>query len=336
MNAHNILPFTEDNKSAPVKSGDCSVTLIVPVYNEEASIASFIEKVTPVVSGMEPAIRFEILFVNDGSRDATERLILSAAAKRSNISLINLSRNFGKEAALYAGICQAKGAAVIPLDVDLQDPPEVITEMVARWQAGAKVVNACRARRQGDSWIKRTTANAFYQIFNTLAEHPIPRDVGDFRLFDREVVQAIRQLGERSRFNKALFSWVGFEAEEITYDRPARANGETCWSYWKLWKLALDGIFASTTIPLRIWTYIGTILALGSLVYSAVIFANTLLFGADVPGYASTLILILVFGGMNMFALGIIGEYVGRIYTEVRQRPVYIIRSQHPATGLET
>lgn len=316
-------------------SDRCSVTLIVPVYNEEASIQPFIEKLSSAISGFGQAVRFEILFVNDGSSDATEHLILSVAARRGDVSLINLSRNFGKEAALFAGLCHADGEAVIPLDVDLQDPPEVIIDMVARWRAGAKVVNACRTRRDRDSWVKRLTATAFYRVFNALAEYPIPRDVGDFRLFDREVVQVICQLGERSRFNKALFSWVGFDAVEVSYDRPARATGESHWSFWELWKLGLDGIFASSTVPLRIWTYIGTMLAFASLIYSGVILAKTLMFGVDVPGYASTLILILFFGGMNMFALGIIGEYVGRIYKEVRQRPIYIIRSTHPASGLD-
>ena len=335
MKISKIIPLQRVGKEAHVDSGNCTVTLIVPVYNEEDSIPVFLNTVRPVLDDIEPGVRIEILFVNDGSRDGTERLILSAAKQRDDISLINLSRNFGKEAALFAGMRHAKGSAVIPLDVDLQDPPAVISEMIARWRAGAKVVNARRACRDEDSWLKSLTANAFYRVFNALAEQPIPRDVGDFRLFDREVVQAICQLGERSRFNKALFSWVGFEAEEVTFDRPARAAGKTRWSYWKLWKLALDGIFASTTVPLRIWTYIGMVMALASLAYSAAIVGRTLLFGTDVPGYASTLILILVFGGLNMFALGIIGEYVGRIYTEVRQRPVYIIRSQHPSAELE-
>jgi glycosyltransferase involved in cell wall biosynthesis len=335
MTASNILRFQEDSQATTDATITHSVTLIVPVYNEEASISTFLDKVTPVFDEIGPRIRFEILFVNDGSRDATERLILAAAAQRNDISLINLSRNFGKEAALFAGMCHAEGEAVIPLDVDLQDPPAVISDMIARWLAGAKVVNARRARRDGDSRLKSLTANAFYRVFNAMAEQPIPSGVGDFRLFDREVVQAIRKLGERSRFNKALFSWVGFEAEEVTYNRPARAAGETCWSYWKLWKLALDGIFASSTVPLRIWTYMGVVMAFASLAYSAVIFARTLLFGIDVPGYASMVILILVFGGMNMFALGIIGEYVGRIYIEVRQRPIYIIRSHHPSSATE-
>lgn len=310
-----------------------NVTLIVPVFNEEDSIAIFLHRLDAVLASGDAAVTFDILFVNDGSRDATERMIRAAAADRGDIGLINLSRNFGKEAALFAGMNHATGDAVIPLDVDLQDPPELIAEMIALWQAGAKVVNARRRRRDGDSRFKRVTANLFYRLFNALAERPIPRDVGDFRLIDREVVQAICQMGERSRFNKALFSWVGFETREVSYERPARAAGETSWSYWKLWKLALDGIFASSTVPLRIWTYVGVLMAVISLLYSLVLLLRTLFLGIEVPGYASTAILILVFGGMNMFALGIIGEYVGRIYTEVRQRPLYIIRSQYPASG---
>jgi polyisoprenyl-phosphate glycosyltransferase len=305
------------------------VTLVVPVYNEQESIRPFLHKVTGVIEGNAPLASFDIIFVNDGSKDATERLILAEAATRSDISLINLSRNFGKEAALIAGMSHAKGDAVIPLDVDLQDPPELITEMIRRWVAGAKVVNAKRARRAGDSRLKAISANVFYRIFNALAEQPIPRNVGDFRLFDRDVVDEICKLDERSRCNKSLFSWVGFETEEITYDRPARTKGESRWSYWKLWKLALDSIFASSTLPLRIWTYFGMIMAAVSLVYSVALLVRTLIFGSDVPGYASTVILILVFGGLNMFALGIIGEYVGRIYTEVRGRPLYIVRSHH-------
>jgi glycosyltransferase involved in cell wall biosynthesis len=308
-----------------------SVTLVVPVYNEEKSVGDFLDTITPVLKLIGPRVTFEILFINDGSQDGTERIIRAAAMGRDDIALINLSRNFGKEAALFAGISHATGDAVIPLDVDLQDPPDVITEMVSRWLKGARVVNARRRNRESDGVLRAMTARAFYRVFNAVSDHPMPANVGDFRLFDREVVEAIRQLGERSRCNKALFSWVGFEAEEIVYDRPARARGTTRWSWWKLWKLALDGIFSSSTMPLRIWTYVGVVIALAALVYSVFLFVRTLVLGADVPGYASTVILILVFGGMNVFALGIIGEYVGRIYTEVRQRPLYIIRSHHPA-----
>jgi glycosyltransferase involved in cell wall biosynthesis len=307
------------------------ITLIIPVLNEQDSIGLFLDRATGVIKANAGRATFDFLFVNDGSTDATERVILAAADGRDDISLINLSRNFGKEAALIAGMAHATGDAVIPLDVDLQDPPEVITEMIAKWQAGARIVNARRVKRDSDSWLKARSAGAFYRVFNALSEQPIPRDVGDFRLMDREVVRVITQLGERSRCNKSLFSWVGFETAEVTYERPPRAVGSSRWNYWKLTKLALDAIFSSSTMPLRIWTYFGLAMGLLSFVYSAFVFVRTLLFGIDVPGYASTVILILVFGGLNMFALGIIGEYIGRIYTEVRQRPLYIVRSEHRA-----
>lgn len=304
-----------------------TITLIIPVYNEMDSIQPFLECCDSALAELRDNCDFEFLFVNDGSADRTEAIIMQAREKDARISLVNLSRNFGKEAALSAGLTHAAGDAVIPMDVDLQDPPEVIPQMIAAWRQGAKVVNAHRATRDEDTWLKRTSAGMFYRLFNLVAEYPIPIGVGDFRLLDRDVVQAINALGERSRFNKAIFSWVGFETVEVSYERPARLAGETQWSYWKLWKLALDGIFAASTMPLRVWTYVGLSMALMSFLYSAFLFVRTLIFGVDTPGYASTAILILTFGGMNLFALGIIGEYVGRIYTEVRQRPLYIVRS---------
>ncbi|MCK0172456.1 glycosyltransferase family 2 protein [Aliiroseovarius sp. S1123] len=304
-----------------------TITLIIPVYNEMDSIQPFLECCDSALAELRDSCDFEFLFVNDGSADRTEAIITQAREKDARISLVNLSRNFGKEAALSAGLTHAAGDAVIPMDVDLQDPPEVIPQMIAAWRQGAKVVNAHRATRDEDTWLKRTSAGMFYRLFNLVAEYPIPIGVGDFRLLDRDVVQAINALGERSRFNKAIFSWVGFETVEVSYERPARLAGETQWSYWKLWKLALDGIFAASTMPLRVWTYVGLSMALMSFLYSAFLFVRTLIFGVDTPGYASTAILILTFGGMNLFALGIIGEYVGRIYTEVRQRPLYIVRS---------
>lgn len=316
-----------ENEPSPVADVRKSVTLIVPLWNEMEMVGPFYDRVSKIIESLAESISFEMLFVNDGSSDATETCVMKLVEADPNVSLINLSRNFGKEAALAAGIDKATGDAIIPIDVDLQDPPEVIPDMISLWQQGAHIVNARRIKRNTDSWIKRFTATAFYRVFNVAAEHPIPRNVGDFRLLDREVVTVLRQFGEHSRFNKALFSWVGFETREVTYERPARAGGETGWTYWKLWQLALDGIFASSTLPLRVWTYLGSFLALLSLVYSLFILVSTLVYGNDTPGYASTVILILFFGGMNMFALGIIGEYVGRIYIETRQRPLYVVRS---------
>lgn len=305
------------------------ITLVVPVLNEQESVAPFLAEINKVFAPLAPKTTCEILFVNDGSTDATETAIGELMKRDKRVGLINLSRNFGKEAAMRAGFEYAKGDAVIPIDVDLQDPPEIIPEMIEKWQAGAKVVNARRSDRSNDSWVKRITAAGFYKLINMLSEIPMPQNVSDYRLLDRVVIDIICGLGERVRFNRSLVVWTGFDAQEVTIERGVRKTGQTAWSYWRLWNYALDGIFASSTVPLRIWTYIGTIFWLLSVFYAAYIFFYTLFTGADTPGYASTVILILLFGGMNMLAIGIIGEYVGRIYTEVRQRPIFLVRSTH-------
>lgn len=309
------------------------VSLVVPVFDEQDAIQPFLQRIGAVFELLMPDYAYEIVFVNDGSSDATEFAIRTAMQDNAHIQLINLSRNFGKEAALSAGLDHADGDVCIPMDVDLQDPPEVIPDMLDHWQAGAKVVNARRISRKEDTWVKRTSARGFYRVFNALAEQAIPKDVGDFRLMDKQVVEVLRGMNERVRFNKALFSWVGFETQEVTFERPERHSGNSGWGYWRLWNFALDGIFSSSTLPLRIWSYTGGLLALLSFLYAAVILARTLMFGVDVPGYASTVILILLFGGLNLFAIGIVGEYIARIYSEVRERPLYVLRSVHKAKG---
>ncbi len=309
------------------------VSLIAPVFNEQDAIAPFLERIENVFDGLGSDYTFEVVFVNDGSRDATEFVIRSRMQTASYISLVNLSRNFGKEAALSAGLDYATGDACIPIDVDLQDPPELIPEMLDHWRSGAKIVNARRSSRDTDHWVKRRTAEGFYRVFNMLAEQRIPTNVGDYRLLDRQVVDVLRDMGERVRFNKALFNWVGFETAEVTFERPERQTGASAWTYWRLWNFALDGIFSSSTAPLRVWTYAGAILAILSLLYATMIFVRTLVVGIEVPGYASTLILILLFGGLNLFAIGILGEYIARIYSEVRERPLYVLRSVHKAGG---
>jgi len=316
--------------------GAKSVSIVVPVYNEEAAIRPFVEAVEAALASLPQWVSYKIVFVNDGSTDATEIVIQALAAQNDAVEFINLSRNFGKEAALAAAVGIVPGDAIIPIDVDLQDPPELIPQMIERWIAGAKIVNARRINRREDGWVKRRSASAFYRVFNIIAERPIPENVGDFRLMDRAIVDVVRQLGERARFNKALFNWVGYEADEVTFERPSRETGRSRWSYWKLWNLALDGIFSSTTAPLRIWTYVGLGMAVFSVAYAAFIFFTTLVGGRDTPGYASTVILILTFGGLNMIALGILGEYIGRIYNEVRQRPLYVVRSVSQALEEET
>lgn len=309
------------------------VSLVVPVYDEQDAIPPFLDRIAQVFATLGPGYRYEVIFVNDGSRDATEFVIRSRMQTDNHVSLVNLSRNFGKEAALSAGLDHAEGDACIPIDVDLQDPPELIPEMLEHWDRGAKVVNARRASRGSDTWIKRSSAAGFYRVFNVLADQSIPANVGDFRLLDRQVVEVLRGMGERVRFNKALFNWVGFETAEVTFERPERRTGNSAWSYWRLWNFALDGIFSSSTTPLRVWTYVGGTLAVLSMLYAFVIFLRTMIVGIDVPGYASTLILILLFGGLNLFAIGILGEYIARIYSEVRERPLYVLRSVHKAGG---
>ena len=318
--------------STPVAATKAAVlTLIVPVYNEQAAIGPFLDAMAVISDELAPSVQTEILFINDGSRDGTEFAVRSFMQANPRIRLVNLSRNFGKEAALCAGLEHARGDAVIPIDVDLQDEPGIIPQMVAKWRSGAEIVNARRSDRSSDSWAKRTTAIAFYRVFNYLSDYPMPSDVGDFRLLDRQVVDVLRTLGERVRLNKALFSWVGFKTEEVTFERNARNHGKTTMNYWRLWGMALDGIIGSTTKPLRIWTYLGTGLGVLSLLYATYIFFSTLIFGIDVPGYASLILLILTFGGLNLFAIGILGEYIGRILTEVRERPMFVVHSTYGA-----
>ncbi len=305
------------------------VTLVAPVFNEQETVGPFLDQIQVLLDQLAPVARVDILFVNDGSRDGTELAIRSRMEAGRAIGLVNLSRNFGKEAALWAGLKYATGDAVIPIDVDLQDDPFIIPEMIEKWQAGAQIVNARRADRSSDTWIKRVTAQGFYRVFNAVADQPIPQDVGDFRLLDRQVVDVLCTLSERVRLNKALFGWVGFPTDEVTFERHERSAGFSTFSYWRLWNMALDGIFASTTKPLRVWTYVGSTLAFLSFVYAGFLFFRTLVFGVDVPGYASTVVLILLFGGLNLFAVGILGEYIGRILTEVRDRPLYVVRTTY-------
>ncbi len=326
------VPLNAQGGRVPAMTDKTRLSLILPVLNEEASIAPFLDRAGPALDQALALIDgeavAEILFVNDGSTDATEAVITGRAARDGRIRLINLSRNFGKEAALAAGLDHATGDAVIPIDVDLQDPPEVIVDLVRAWQGGAQVVNARRNDRSSDSWAKRASARGFYRLYNKIADHPIPEDVGDFRLMDREAVEVIRKLSEQSRFNKGLFSWVGFETETVEYARAPRLAGQSKWPGWKLWSFAIDGIVSSSTVPLRIWTYLGALIALGAFGYALFLVFYTMFTGGDTPGFASIMVAVLFLGGLNMLSLGILGEYVGRIATEVRRRPLYVVASK--------
>jgi polyisoprenyl-phosphate glycosyltransferase len=316
-----------------------NLSLVVPMYNETDVCEPFFARVLPIIESA--ADDFEIICVNDGSTDDTLDMLCELHAGNARIKILNLTRNFGKEIALTAGLEHASGNAVIPLDADLQDPPELIPDMVAKWREGYDSVIAVRSDRQSDSYLKRATAGLFYRVIGRVAETPIPANAGDFRLLDRAVVNALLQLPERTRFMKGLYAWVGFSHAYIEYSRPQRVAGTSKWKYWSLWNLALEGIFSFTTLPLRIWTYLGFAIATFSGLYGLVIVIRTLLYGADVPGYASLLVTILFLSGVNMVGLGILGEYLGRIFLEVKQRPMYLIGSrigfeQQPETPTES
>lgn len=305
------------------------ISLVVPVFNEEESVGHFAAAIDAMIAQSWPegqmAPRFEMVFVDDGSHDATAAVVRAMCRIDPRIKLVLLSRNFGKEAALSAGIMAANGDAVIPMDVDLQDPPELIRPMVDLWQGGAQIVNARRIDRSQDSFLKRTTSRLFYKTINAIADHPIAVDVGDFRLLDRSAVVVLNAMTERCRFNKGLFSWIGFRTETVEYARPARHAGSTKWRVSRLVALALDGITSSTTFPLRVWTMVGALISLLAFAYAALLIAYTVISGGDTPGYASIMVAVLFLGGLNLFSLGLMGEYVGRIAVQVRGRPLYIV-----------
>ncbi|MFC0266588.1 glycosyltransferase family 2 protein [Kushneria aurantia] len=300
------------------------VTLIVPVFNEEESVALFHTTVREQLDN--PEQQFEILFIDDGSRDRTAELIAELAQRDSLVGAITFSRNFGKEAALIAGIEHAGGDAVIPMDVDLQDPIEVIPQLIERWQAGFDVVLAKRRDRSHDSHLKRRTALMFYRLNNAISSTPIEENVGDFRLMSRQVVEALRAMPERQLFMKGLLGWVGFETTVVEYDRPLRAAGKSKFNGWKLWNLALEGITSFSTVPLRIWTYLGGSVAGCAFLYTGWMVLDKLINGNPVPGYPSLMSAILFLGGIQLIGIGVLGEYIGRIYMESKQRPRYIIR----------
>ncbi|MEZ5783237.1 MAG: glycosyltransferase family 2 protein [Rhizobiaceae bacterium] len=301
------------------------LSIVVPVYNEEGAIDLFLGRLRPILQQQELG-GYEIIFVNDGSRDKTLAVLEAHARQSSDIRIVDLSRNFGKEAALTAGIDHATGDAVIPIDVDLQDPPELIAEMLARWREGYDVVLAARNDRSSDTRFKRVTASLFYRIMLRLSDVEIPAQTGDFRLMDRRVVEALKLMPERARFMKGVFAWVGFRTSTIYFKREKRQAGEAQQSLGKLVRLAVDGIVSFTSLPLRIWSFIGAAIAAFSLLYMMFIVVRTVFMGADVPGYASLAVLILFFSGLILLSIGVLGEYLARIYIEVKQRPLYIVR----------
>lgn len=303
------------------------LSIVCPFYNEEAVIDLFFREIHVVLGAVgEP---FEIVCVNDGSTDKTLEKLLAAKQQYPNIRILNLSRNFGKEAALTAGLDHAEGQAVIPIDADLQDPPYLIRELVKQWKNGFEVVLAKRADRSQDSLAKMVTANWFYKIHNKISHIDVPANVGDCRLMSRKVLDAVQQLPENQRFMKGIFAWVGFKPAIVEYQRDARKAGETSFNGWKLWNLALDGITSFSTVPLRIWLYLGLAVSLLSFVYGSFIVLRTLVVGVDLPGYASLFTAILFLGGVQLIGIGVLGEYIGRMYMESKRRPVYIIEQEY-------
>jgi glycosyltransferase involved in cell wall biosynthesis len=302
------------------------LSIVVPVKNEENAVRPFVERVSVVLDQIAVKRDWEILFIDDGSTDETIAAIAAAHFGEPRVRALSLSRNFGKEAAISAGLDHARGQAVIPMDVDLQDPPEVLAEMVARWREGYDMVFGVRRNRASDSLPKRLTADLYYRAHNWMSHDKIPENAGDFRLLDRKVVDAIRSLPERNRFMKGLFAWAGFRQTAVEYDRVERNVGTTKFNYWKLWTLALDGITSASTAPLRVWSYAGAVIACFAMCYAIFIASRTLLYGVDMPGYASIMVSVLFLGGVQLLSLGILGEYVGRILTETKQRPLYVVR----------
>lgn len=303
------------------------MSIVVPMYNEAENIFAFYEKIVNVLDKLN--LPFEIICVNDGSQDNTLELLLSLREKDSRIIIIDLSRNFGKEIALSAGIDFAHGEAIIPIDADLQDPPELIPEMVSKWREGYDVVYATRTQREGETFIKKLTSHVFYRTIRLLTRFDIPKDTGDFRLMDRRVVNSLKKLREQHRFMKGLFSWVGFKQVSVPYQREPRFAGKSKWNYWKLWNFAIEGITSFSYAPLQFATYFGLFVSFFSFIYGTFLLIKTIFYGNPVPGYPSLMVAVLFLGGVQLLTIGMIGEYIGRIYNESKHRPLYIVREKY-------
>jgi polyisoprenyl-phosphate glycosyltransferase len=309
------------------------LSIVVPLYNEQEVIDSFHERVSAVLSQLP--LDGEIVYVNDGSTDRSLERLQELARRDERVAIVDLSRNFGKEIALSAGLDHAKGDAVVVIDADLQDPPELISEFVAGWREGFDVVYGQRTRRDGESFVKLASAHAFYRLMGRVGRVQIPRDTGDFRLLSRRAVNAVVQLREQHRFMKGLFTWIGFPQKAVRYARDGRAKGTTKWNYWALWNLALEGITSFTVLPLKIATYLGLTTAIGAFIYGTVVIIKTLAHGDPVPGYPSLMAVVLFLGGMQLTAIGLVGEYLGRMFNETKNRPLYFLNSFSPSRPRE-
>ena len=314
---------------AAVRAGvTCTLSVIVPVRNEDAVLVEFHRRLLAAIEDTPGG--FEIIYVDDGSTDGTSLILRQLRALDARIGTIRLSRNFGKEQAMSAGLREAHGAATVVIDADLQDPPELIPAMLEEWRRGAGVVNMRRRHRAGENWLKRLTAYGFYRVMNRLSDVPIPVDTGDFRLLSRRALDALNSLPERNRVMKGLFAWIGFRQRSIDYDRDPRAAGSSKWRYWTLWNLALEGITGFSIAPLKVATYVGVLTALSAFAYASYVFVKTLLLGDPVPGFPTLIVVISFLGGLQLMAIGVLGEYVGRLFIEAKARPLYLVEELHP------
>lgn len=313
------------------KQGKPLLSIIIAMYNEELVIEQCHQRTIAVLDNLKA--HCEIIYVDDGSSDNSVNLVNRFSSSKHKIVTIRLSRNFGKEAAMSAGLQAAQGRAVILLDADLQDPPELIPAMVAEWQQGFDVVDMQRSERHGEGWFKRVTANVFYKLINAMSDIPIPQNVGDFRLIDRRVVDEVNKLPERTRFMKGLLAWPGFRRTTLQFERDARQAGETKWNYTKLLHLAFEGITSFSTKPLRLATVAGLLTSLAAIITALVVFAKTVFLGEAVAGYPSTIIIVLLLGGIQLLAIGLMGEYVGRLFIEAKQRPLFVVMENSSKGG---
>lgn len=305
------------------------ISILIPAYNEEEVLQHLYERLGKLAQQTH-AYDFEFLFVNDGSRDHTLEIIKTYAEKDKRVAYVNLSRNFGKEIAMIAGLDHVAGDATVIIDADLQDPPELIPKMIKYWEDGYDDVYARRNSRAGETWFKKVTSETFYKVLQKSTNVPIQQDTGDFRLLDERCVQALRKFRESQRYTKGMFSWIGYRKKEILYDRDPRAAGETKWNYWKLVNLAIDGITSFTTAPLRIASVLGMTVSLAAFIYIVFLVVRTIVNGgSDLAGYPSMMAVILFLGGVQLLSLGVIGEYVGRIFNETKQRPLYFVEQYH-------
>ena len=303
------------------------LSIVVPMYNEERALGPFFRALLPVLKSVTE--NFEVVCVDDGSSDATLAQLIHRRTAEPRIKVVALQRNVGKDVALMAGINYSGGSAVIPIDADLQDPPDLIPQMVAQWQQGFDTVICVRTDRPGDSRLKRWLAAGFYRVMGKVSDVEVPPNAGDFRLLDRKLVNALKLLPERSRFMKGLYALVGSNPTYLHYTRPARVAGTTKWAYWRLWNFALDGIFSFSTLPLRVWTYLGGLVSTIGAIYCAILIGSYLTTNYDPPGTAWLLVAVLVLSGLNMIGIGVLGEYVGRIFDEVKNRPLYLVDREY-------